>query len=189
MSVIEYIILSFALGIPVLIVMRMCARKNPIRLTRGLAASFVVGVEHALLLLLGILAGNLLRFDLPVYDNLIYLGLMIVVALRMFFSAMRNKAKAKEHPTYDISRWSTILLLGVATGTNALFVGLALGFRVLIENELWRSSIPLAVVVLLLSYLGIMMGRRKKEARERRWQLIAVLFLLIFAIKGAFFGE
>ena len=45
------------------------------------------------------------------------------------------------------------------------------------------------VVVLLLSYLGIMMGRRKKEARERRWQLIAVLFLLIFAIKGAFFGE
>jgi hypothetical protein len=37
----------------------------------------------------------------------------------------------------------------------------------------------------LLCYLGIMLGRTKKDLRARRWQLIAVLFLLVFAIKGA----
>lgn len=186
MSVIEYIILSIALSIPTLITLRGCALKHHIRLTKGMAFSLLIGVEHALLLLLGIWVGNMLQFGLPEYDNLIYLGLMVVVALRMFFPAFRKKEK--ELPSYDISRLGTVLLLGVATGTNILFVGLGLGFRVLFANDLWRGGIPMLVVVFLLCYLGIMMGRRKKEMRERRWQLIAVLFLLIFAIKGAFFS-
>jgi hypothetical protein len=40
-----------------------------------------------------------------------------------------------------------------------------------------------------MGYLGIMLGRTKKPVRARRWQLIAVLFLLVFAIKGAFFSS
>ena len=107
--------------------------------------------------------------------------------LRMLASAFRNKKK--DLPSYDISHWGTVLLLGVATGTNVLFVGLGLGFRVLVENEVWRLSIPLVVIIFLLSYLAIMLGRRKKTLRERRHLLIACLFLLIFAVKGAFFGE
>ena len=82
----------------------------------------------------------------------------------------------------------TVLLLGVATGVNALFIGLGLGFRVLIENDLWKVGIPLLIIVFLFSYLGIMYGRRKKEVRARRWMLLGVLFLLILAVKGAFFS-
>lgn len=187
MSVIEYIILSIALTIPTMVVMRACALKNRIRLTKGMAFSFLIALEHTLLLLLGIFLGNMLRFDLPEFDNLIYLGFMVAVALRMFFPAFRKKSK--KHTYYDISRLSTVLLLGVATGTNTLFVGLGLGFRVLIERDLWRAAIPMMVVMFLLCYLSIMMGRQKKTMNERKWQLIAVLFLLIFAIKGAFFGD
>ena len=142
-----YIILSIALSIPTLITLRGCALKHHIRLTKGMAFSLLIGVEHALLLLLGIWVGNMLRFGLPEYDNLIYLGLMVVVALRMFFPAFRKKEK--ELPSYDISRLGTVLLLGVATGTNILFVGLGLGFRVLFANDLWRGGIPMLVVVFL----------------------------------------
>lgn len=187
MSVIEYIILAFALAIPLTASVRGCALKNPIRLTRGLILSVAWGAEFALLVALGMLVGDLLRFDMPEYDDLIYLGLMLVVAVRMFFMAFRKPDKA--HPAFDISRWYTALLLGVAAGTNALFIGLALGFRVQVPGDLWRAAIPLFIITLLLAYLGIMFGRRKKAMRERRWHLIAVLFLLIFAIKGAFFGE
>lgn len=187
MSVIEYIILAFALAIPLTAAVRGCALKTPVRLTRGLLLSVIWGAEFALLLAVGMLVGELIRFDMPEYDDLVYLGLMLVVAVRMFFMAFRKQDKA--HPAFDISRWSTALLLGVAAGTNVLFVGLALGFRVELPGDLWRAAIPLAVVTLLLAYLGIMFGRRKKSMRERRWHLIAVLFLLIFAIKGAFFGE
>ncbi len=183
MSVFEYIILAVALAVPTMVTVRGCALKNPIRLTRGLGVSFLIALEHTLLLLLGIVVGNMLRFDMPEYDNLIYLGMLVVVAGRMFFTAFSKK----ERPSYDIANWMTVLLLGVATGVNALFVGLGLGFRVWIENDLWKVAIPLTVVIFLFSYLGIMFGRRKKAVRTRRWMLLGVLFLLIFAVKGAFF--
>jgi putative Mn2+ efflux pump MntP len=183
MSVIEYILLAFALAVPTMVTVRGCAVKNPIRLTRGLGVSFLIALEHTLLLLAGILVGNLLRFDIPDYDNLIYLGMLVIVAGRMFFMAFSKKEK----PSYDIASWLTVLLLGVATGINSLFVGLGLGFRVLVENELWKVGIPLIVVIFLFAYLGIMLGRRKKQVRVRRWMLLGMLFLLIFAVKGAFF--
>ena len=85
--------------------------------------------------------------------------------------------------------WRFVLLLGIATAVNTLLVGLGLGFRFSLHAELWRLSVPLFVVLFLLCYWGIMLGRRNKPMRERRWLLIAVLFLLIFAVKGAFFGE
>ena len=185
MSVIEFIILSFALSVPVMVTLRGCALQNPIRLTRGLGNSFLVSIIHVLLMVAGLYIGNLLRFGFPEYDNLVYLGFMVVVALRMFFPAFRKKETPL--PAYDISRWSTVLLLGVATGTITLFVGLGLGFLVPFQANVWRVAVPLFVVMFLLCYLGIMLGRTKKDLRARRWQLIAVLFLLIFAIKGAFF--
>ena len=185
MSVIEYIILSFALAVPVMVSLRVCALQTPIRLTRGLGVSFLLAVIHSALLLLGLFLGNRLRLGLPEYDNLFYLGLMLVVGVRMFFPAFSKK----ERPAFDISRWSVVLSLAVATAINTLLVGLALGFRVAFSDELWKSAVPLFVVMFLLCYLAVMLGRRKKTLRERRWQLFAVLFLLIFAIKGAFFSN
>lgn len=180
MSVLEYIILAFALAVPTMVTVRGCALKNPIRLTRGLGVSFMLALEHALLLLLGMAIGNLLRFDLPEYDNLVYLGMLVVVAVRMFFMAFSKK----ERPPYDIANRMTVLLLGVATGVNALFVGMGMGFKVELSDDLWKACIPLLVVIFLLNYLGIMFGRRKKEIRARRWMLLGVLLLLIFAIRG-----
>ena len=187
MSVLEYIILAFALSMPVMVIVRGCALKTPIRLTRGLAVSILIAIEHVLLILAGMYIGNMLRFGFPEYDNLVYLGLLVVVAFRMVIPAFRKKEK--ELPAYDISRWLTVLLLGIATGTNTLFVGLGLGFLVPLHPDALRASIPLAVVLFLMGYLGIMLGRTKKPVRARRWQLIAVLFLLVFAIKGAFFSS
>ena len=187
MSILEYIILAFALSVPLMVTVRGCALKNPIRLSHGLAVSLLLAIVHVLLMLAGIYIGNMLRFGYPDYDNLVYLGLFLVVALRMFFPAFRKRDK--ELPAYDISRWLTVLLLGVATGTNTLFVGMGLGFRVLVGDALWRVAIPLFLVLFLMSYLAIMLGRRKKEIRARRWQLIAVLFLLVYAVKGAFFSN
>ena len=62
MSIIEFIILAIALSFEAMIVMHGCALKTPIRLTQGLAESITIAAVNALLLLLGIWMGNLLRF-------------------------------------------------------------------------------------------------------------------------------
>ncbi len=199
MSIIEFIILAIALSFEALIVMHGCALKTPVRLTQGLAESITIAAVNALLLLLGIWLGNLLRFTpaeldpnaagtnslLTETDNLVYLGLMILVALRLLF---RSGKKRRAVQPYDISRYGTALLLGVAVGINTLFVGLALGFRLPLAENLWRSSVPLAVIMALFALFGVMLGRQQKELRARRYTLIAVLFLLAFALKGAFWS-
>ena len=184
MKVFEYIVLSLALALPVLLTLRASADKVRVRLSRGLFVSFVIAFEQSLLVLLGMYLGNLLSFDIPEYDNLVFLGLFVVVAIRMFIQAFRKAEKA-DAAVFDISRLPTVLLMGVAIGTNTLFVGLGLGFRASVGQDSLAVSLPLAVSVFLLGYLGIMLGRQHKDVRRRRWLLIATLFLLVYAIKGA----
>ena len=199
MSILEFIILAIALSFEALIVMHGCASKTPIQLTKGLAESFTMALVSIVLLIAGIWIGNLLRFTpdsvnpdatstnslLNDTDNLVYLGLMILVALRLLF---RSGKKSRQVQPYDISRFGTALLLGVAVGINTLFVGLALGFRIPLADNLWRAAIPMVVIMTLFALLGLMLGRQRKELRARRYTLFAVLFLLAFALKGAFWG-
>ena len=202
MSLIEFIILSIALSFEALIVMHGCALKNKIPLTKGLAESAIIALVNALLLAAGIWIGSLLKFSpagaptspwassssttalLTDTDNLVYLGLMLLVAIRLLF---RSGKKSRKVQPYDISRYGTALLLGVAIGINTLIVGLAVGFRPVMSN-LWSASLPLFVVMTLFAFLGLMLGRSGKEIRARRYTLFAVLFLLAFALKGAFWG-
>ena len=213
MSLIEFIILAIALSFEALIVMHGCALKNKIPLTKGLAESAIIALVNALLLAAGIWIGSLLKFSpadastspwassagaptspwvssssttalLTDTDNLVYLGLMLLVAIRLLF---RSGKKSRKVQPYDISRYGTALLLGVAIGINTLIVGLAVGFRPVMSN-LWSASLSLFVVMTLFAFLGLMLGRSGKEIRARRYTLFAVLFLLAFALKGAFWG-
>lgn len=199
MSIIEFIILAIALSFEAMIVMHGCALKNPIKLTKGLGEAFCIALVNVLMLLAGIWLGNLLRFTpdtidpnagstnslLTDTDNLVYLGLMILVAVRLLF---RSGKKSRQVQPYDISRTTTALLLGVAVGINTLFVGLALGFRIPLCGNIWRAAIPLLVIMTLFALMGLMLGRQQRELRARRYTLFAVLFLLAFALKGAFWG-
>ena len=197
MSLIEFIILAIALSFEALIIMHGCASRTSIRLTKGLAESVVIAIENAALLLVGIWVGNLLRFTpteldesatrdlLSNSDNLVCLALMVFVALRFLF---RTGSKKHRTPDYDISRFGTAALLGVAIGINSLLVGLGQGFRIPLGENIWRAAIPLFIIMTLFSLLGIMLGRQQKELRSRRYALIAALFILVFALKGALWG-
>lgn len=197
MSIIEFIILAIALSFEALIIMHGCASKSNIRLTKGLAESAIIALEGAALLIIGMWIGNLLRFTpeslgesatrdlLTDTDNLVCLALMIFVALRLMFRTGSKKHKA---PNYDISRFGTAVLLGIAVGINSLLVGLGLGFRIDAGDNIWRAAIPLFVTTTIFALLGVMLGRQQKELRSRRYALIAALFILAFALKGAIWG-
>ena len=198
MSLIEFIILAIALSFEALVVMHGCSLKNKIPLTKGLAESAVVAFVNALLFAAGIWIGSMLKFTpagidpdasqtgslLSDTDGLVYLGLMLVVAIRLLF---RSGKKSRQVQPYDIGRYSTALLLGIAIGINTFIVGIAVGFRPVMSN-LWAAAVPLFVIMTLMSFLGVMLGRGGKEIRARRYTLFAVLFLLAFALKGAFWG-
>ena len=124
MSVLQYILLSLALAMPVMVAAWQSASKKTLRLTRGLLLSFLVAVVHAVAAGVGLWVGILLRFDLPSVDSAVYLGLLVLVAVRLMLSASKKRVAV----AYDLEQGSMLLLLPLATCVNALLAGLAVGF-------------------------------------------------------------
>ena len=197
MSVIEFIILAIALSFEPLLTLQACASWRKIALTKGLAESAVIALINVALLVLGWWLGSLLHYGdyagqggnveqlLSDTDAMVYLGLMILVAVRMM---LRGGKRRRETAAYDIGHFGTAVLLGVALGTGTLLVGLAMGFHAPLADNVWRAVIPLLVVMTLMSLYGIMLGRQDKEAHPRQHMLIAALLVLAFALKGALWG-
>ena len=184
MTVISYIVISLSFGISLLLHFRACAKASPIPLTKALAETLFVALVQLALLLLGQRLGRLLRFEDAQYpmlyrqtNDLFFLGLMAVVAIRWTVAAFRRK----EEQPYDIARWSTVAALAVATGSSVLFVGLADGFLG-VTHSAWAVALPWLLLVFPLAYLGVMMGRRNKTLNPRRWRLLAVVMLLAVAL-------
>ena len=185
MSVIEFIILAIALSFEPLLTLQACASRRKIALIN--VALLVLGWWLGSLLHYGDYAGQGGNVEqlLSDTDAMVYLGLMILVAVRMM---LRGGKRRRETAAYDISHFGTAALLGVALGTGTLLVGLAMGFHAPLADNVWRAVIPLLVVMTLMSLYGIMLGRQDKEAHPRRHMLIAALLVLAFALKGALWG-
>ena len=63
MHVATYIVLALAFGINAMLIMRRCAEATPVKLTKGLGIMFIVSTVGALMFLLGISLGDLLRIE------------------------------------------------------------------------------------------------------------------------------
>lgn len=183
MTVLSYILVSLSFGLNTMLLFRSCAEASPIRLTRALVETFFVALVHVVFFVAGQHVGMSLRFvdaqDADLYhqtNDLVYMGLMIVVSIRWVVAAFR-----REEPAYRIDRWSTVAALAVATGSSPLFVGIADGFLGMMHSW-WTVVVPLLLLEFLLGYLGVMMGRRHKHPTPRRWRLLAVVLLLAVAL-------
>lgn len=170
MSIINYIVLALGLSITALIASRNSAEQHPVQLTQGLLHSLIMGVGFALLMAIGVLIGNLLAFDIPSVDRNVFLGLFLVVIVKLLFGNKKSQA------SFNITKVSVSILMAVAVGINPLLIGISVGFT----NPLsWLLVLCSLVFTLLMSFWGIMLGRKKVDIRQRRWQLISVLCLLV----------
>ena len=187
MSVISFIVMAFAMGFSAMLFTRRCAESSPVPLSSGLLISFTLAVVHAALFCLGILLGNLLRFELPDDPEafarpnaFIFLGIALVVAWRLLKPYMGKKTQPA---VYDFNAGVLrVLLFTVASGINGFLLGLGAGFVALLADHRHAALWPLLVATFLFSYLGIMYGRQHVKLRPRRWLAVSALILLVAAI-------
>lgn len=187
MSIISFIVIAIAFGISAMLLMRRCADAVPVQLSSGLLISLNIAVVHAALFCLGILLGNMLRFELPDDPDafarpnaFIFLGLSIFVAIKMLWPYMGRKTK----PTaYDLNAGTLrVMLFTVATGINGFLLGMGVGFVVPLAEHLHSALWPMLLSLLLFSFLGIMYGRQHVALRPRRWMVVSALILIVTAI-------
>ncbi len=177
MTVIDYIVLSLAVGIDAMTAMRTCAEQSAVRPVKGLLVSLCMGMVYVVMMSLGVLIANRLHFDLPEVDSMICLGFIVLVAVKMLLGMKKGMG------AYDIGRFGTAILVAIALGINVLLIGLGTGFVGLISVDFWKYAVPMLALVSFAAMWGIMLGRRNVEVRHRRWKVIAVICLLVVAVK------
>lgn len=158
-----------------------CGSATPVRLTSGLVITLSVSAIHTLLYNIGIMTGDLLRFESDGGTALfartnayIMLGLMLFIIIKMLLPYLRREPKV---PVFDLRNRKSVLAMVLATGINVLLIGIAVG---LVTKNLNLHMIiwPLLVASFLLGYLGLMCGRQKVKLRPRIWMIACCILLL-----------
>lgn len=187
MYVVLFIVLSLALGISAMLLMRRCAEAAPVPLSSGMLVSFATAVVHVALFCLGIYLGNKLHFvaadDPTAYarqNALAFLGLAVVVAAKQLLPYVGRRTK----PTaYSLNAGTPqVFLFTVATGINGFLLGFGVGFVVSLGGYLHAALWPLFLMTFLFSVLGIMFGRQHVPLRSRRWMGLSSLIIFMTAL-------
>ena len=187
MSIVSFVVIAIAFGISDMLLMRRCAESLPVPLSAGLLISFTVAVVHVALFCIGILLGNMLKFELPGEPEafarpnaFVFLGLAIIVSIKMMWPYMGRKIQPV---AYDLNSGTLrVLIFTIATGINGFLLGMGVGFVTLLSGHFHSAFWPLLVATFLFSYLGIMYGRQHVKLRPRRWMVVSAVILIVTAI-------
>lgn len=186
MHLASYLVLALAFGITNMILFRRCAEITPIRLSRGLLLTLFCACIQTAMFLLGILLGDLLRFELPAVEGaftktnaLIFLGLDLFVMVRMLMPFLRRDPSL---PLFDLGNNAACAAMAFATGINLLLVGLGAGFVATLSQGLHKALWPMIIILFLAGYWGVMMGRRKVAIRPRLWMIMASVLSVAVAM-------
>ena len=181
MSFIEALILSLALCVDSLVVSTTTAFKSKMVWRQGLLMAFVFGLCQGGFPLAGALIGDVARSFIEAVDHWVAFGLLAFIGGKMILDGIRNKEEEQEVTTHH-SSLITYFLLGVATSIDAFAVGIGLGLDNPIPTVLWIVAV-IAAVTMLVSLLGVYLGKRNVPVPERTANIIAGVVLIGLGVK------
>ena len=182
-----FIVISVALGISAMLLMRRCADASPIPLSSGIVVSFITAVMHVALFCLGIFLGNKLVFidaanpeAYVTQNSYVFIGLAAMVAIKQIIPYMGRRTKPA---AYNLnSGVFQVFLFTIATGINGFLLGFGVGFVAVLGEYIHAAIWPLLVMTFLFSVLGIMFGRQHVPLRPRRWITLSGLLIFMMAL-------
>jgi putative Mn2+ efflux pump MntP len=143
----------------------------------ALRMALFFGAFQAFMPLIGSLAGLSFKNYIQNYDHWVAFGLLAAVGGKMIYESFKIKA-VEENP--NPSNIFVLLLLSVATSIDALAIGVTLSFV--------TSSLALAVTIIglttfILSYAGVVIGKRFGHFFENRLEAVGGLILIGIGVK------
>ncbi len=142
--------------------------------------AFHFGLFQGGMTFIGWLAGSTISRFISTFDHWIALVLLGFVGVRMVISGFKPEENASDCPVNDPSRGGTLVLLSIATSIDALAVGLSLAF---IDGSIWFPAGVIAVVTLVLSALGVLLGQKLGCRFGRRMEILGGLILIGIGIR------
>lgn len=174
MTLLESFLLALALCVDSLVVSATSAFKSRMPYRTGLLMAFVFGLFQGLFPLLGALLGGAFRSAAESFDHWIAFGLLLVVGGKMIWDAFHPNEEEKQ---LDVTKLGTMCLLGVATSIDAFVVGIGFGMNSTL-SEIVVTVLVIFVVTVLVSVVGVFLGKRSIPIPERTATVLAGLVLI-----------
>ena len=135
------------------------------------------GAFQALMPLIGYLAGLGVQEYIADYDHWIAFSLLSGVGAKMIYESFKIRP-AKGN--FDPANTLVLLVLSVATSIDALAIGLTLS---LLEISIIIAVIIIGVVTFMLSYAGVVVGKRFGHFFENRIEAVGGVILIVIGLK------
>jgi putative Mn2+ efflux pump MntP len=126
--------------------------------------------------LIGWIAGNGIVKYIKDFDHWIAFALLCIIGVRMIIDSLQKVEKGNFKPT----RFSTMIVLALATSIDALIVGVSLAFTSV--NIYWACFI-IGTVTFIASMLGILFGKKTGERFSKKLEVAGGLVLILIGIK------
>ena len=178
MTILETISLALVLSLDSFVVAARCSANNKITYSNGLFLAVFFAIFHGGFWLLGFVVGGLLSYDASTFDAWIAFALIVFIALKMIFAALK---KPKDENITFVTNLKSVILLSVASGIDLFIVGLGFGLLPSTEDHPWLCFGLMSGLTLLTTFFGVFAGRQGQR-KKRKWISVLAGVMLIVLI-------
>jgi putative Mn2+ efflux pump MntP len=148
-----------------------------LKVRHALRIALFFGGFQALMPLIGALAGLSVKRYIAGYDHWIAFVILIAIGVKMIYESFKiTQAEKNNNPT-DIL---ILLALSVATSIDALAIGVTLS---LVAASIITAVLVIGLVTFVLSYAGVMIGKKFGHIFESKIEAVGGLVLIILGVK------
>ena len=148
-----------------------------LQIIHALRMALFFGGFQALMPLIGSLAGLSAKDYIVDYDHWVAFGILGAVGGKMIYESFKIKSV---EDNYDPANIIVLLILSVATSIDALAIGLTLS---LIARSIIVAVIIIGLITFVLSYLGVLVGKRFGHFFENKIEILGGLILIGLGVK------
>lgn len=182
MSLPELLLLALSLSLDAAVVAVGAGALARVRFGSALRIAGLFGLFQGLMPLLGLVLGLGFREYLLAYGNVVGFVLLLLVGGKMLFEAFEKEDTKSER---NIMRFSTLLVLAVATSIDAFVVGITFTF---IPVNVPVALALIGAVTFLMALIGVYLGRRSRHLLGTRIELVGAAVIIMLAFKVLFWS-
>ncbi|HHU07987.1 MAG TPA: manganese efflux pump [Clostridiaceae bacterium] len=179
-GIFELLLLALSLSVDAMvaaITIGLC--KTDIIAKDGLRTALYFGILQASMPMLGYYLGSQFREFVQPYDHWIILVLLAVVGGKMIWDSKEfDDDKCAINPCSH----ANLFVLAIATSLDALAAGISLS---LAQAPIWMSALCIGLVTFLLSFAGVMWGKKLGDRFRSIASIIGGVVLILLGIRVA----
>ena len=178
MDLINIIVIAVSLAMDAFVVSIVSGGAyKQLHVRHALRLAIFFGGFQAFMPVIGYLAGLSVREYIQNYDHWIAFGILSAVGCKMIYESLKIESVEKN---MDPSNIFVLLALSVATSIDALAIGITFS---LITNSIIAAVIIIGLVTFILSYLGIIIGKKFGHFFENKIEALGGIILIGLGLK------